>query len=68
MKKKKTLSGIKVRNYSVTFGYFTKYVELPIWIFEKYSDDELTNACINYVNNITCNRTIPAERFELCLK
>lgn len=70
MKTKKTLSGIKARNYSATFGYFTKYVELPIWIFEKYenNDLELAKACIDYINNITCNRTIPTEKFELYIK
>ena len=69
MKTKKTLSGIKARNYSVTFGYFTKYVELPNWIFEKYQDDcELVKACIDYVNNINCNIVCISEKFELCIK
>ena len=69
MKTKKTLSGIKARNYSVTFGYFTKYVELPNWIFKKYqNDDELLKACIDYINNITCNVISTSEKFELCIK
>jgi predicted Ser/Thr protein kinase len=69
MKANKTLSGIKARNYSVTFGYFTKYVELPNWIFEKYQNDsELANVCIDYINNITCNVISTDEKFELCIK
>lgn len=69
MKTKKTFSGIKARNYSITFGYFTKYVNLPNWIFEKYSNDsELQKACIDYINNITCNIIHNSEKFELCIK
>lgn len=63
------MSKIFARNYSTTFGYFTKYVELPNWLFEKYTDDEqLLEACIDYVNNITCNPISVSEKFELCTK
>lgn len=69
MKANKTFSGIKARNYSSTFGYFTKYVNLPNWIFEKYQNDyELYEACIDYVNNISCNIPNSDEVFELCIK
>ena len=60
---------IVARNYSKSFGYFTKYVELPNWLFEKYTDDDqLRKACIDYVNNITCNPKCASEEFELCIK
>lgn len=64
-----TTTTLKARNYSTTFGYYTKYVSIPSWIFEKYTnDDELLEACIKYVNNITCNVCTQNERFELCIK
>ena len=68
MKANKKISGVKARNYSSTFGYYTKYVNLPNWIFEKYQDDnELLKACIDYINNITCNVICTNEKFELCI-
>lgn len=59
---------IKARNYSVSFGYFTKYVILPEWLFENYNDSELYEKCIEYVNNITCNTPHINEKFELYTK
>ena len=67
--KEKYFSKIVARNYSRTFGYFTTYVKLPNWLFEKYTDDDqLRKACIDYVNNITCNPIHVSEEFELCIK
>lgn len=69
MKTKKQFTGIKARLYSSTFGYFTKYVNLPCWLFEQYTDDkELLDATINYINNVTCNIVSKNERFELFTK
>ena len=69
MKTKKQFSGIRARLYSSTFNYFTKYVNLPCWLFERYTDDiELLNATIDYINNVTCNIVHINEKFELYTK